>query len=154
MYYPSCFANTTRGICGGEAPTKTKDIEFFTLTTTGTSQDFGNLTENTGGAGCSNNVRGLFGGGYNPGICNVITYTTIASLGDTIDFGDLITSRRGLGACASPSRGLFSGGANPANRNEIEFVNIASTGNASDFGDLLASLKNKASCSDSHGGIG
>jgi hypothetical protein len=37
--------------------------------------------------------RGVFGGGYNPTFTNRIEYITIATLGNSSDFGDLSWSR-------------------------------------------------------------
>ena len=83
-------------------------------------------------------TRGLFGGGYVPGVANynLIDYITISTTGNSIDFGDLLVIRREPGACASSTRGLLAGGAGAARENTIDYVTIASTGNAQDFGDL------------------
>jgi hypothetical protein len=44
--------------------------------------------EHEGTAACSSSTRGVFGGSYGPN-SNVISYVTIASTGNAIDFGDL-----------------------------------------------------------------
>jgi len=105
----------------------------------------------TGGA------RGVFGGGYSPGVnLNVIEYITISSTGNSIDFGDLTQSRSNLRAVSSTTRGVFTGGgpgATPA-VNTIDYITISSTGNAQDFGDLLQGRGGRpSSCSDSTRGI-
>ena len=39
--------------------------------------------------GTSNKIRGVFTGGYAPSVQNVIQFITIASTGNSQDFGDL-----------------------------------------------------------------
>ena len=86
---------------------------------------------------------------------NVIDYITIATLGNSTDFGDVASvARRGSQACTSSTRCTFGGGTTPTNYNTIDYVTIASTGNSSDFGDMTATTKNPAGCSDVHGGLG
>ena len=59
----------------------------------------------------SHETRGVFGGGSPGGNgTNVIDYITIATPGNTTDFGDLTVARGQLGACASLTRGIFMGG--------------------------------------------
>ena len=68
-------------------------------------------------------------------------YFTIATLGNSVDFGDLTNSKRLNAAFSSTTRGLISlGSGNPSGPtyNDIDYVTIATTGNALDFGDLLA----------------
>ena len=52
-------------------------------------------------SGANNNLRGVFAGGYGGGNLNEIVYVTIASTGNTSDFGDLITA--GLSSCSTSS---------------------------------------------------
>ena len=70
-----------------------------------------------------------------PNGTNVIEYITIATTGNSQDFGDLTASKTSLGALASNTRGVWGGGY--SNKNVIEYVTIATTGNGTDFGDLL-----------------
>ena len=79
--------------------------------------------------------RGIFNGGY--AAINTIEYITIATLGNTRDFGDLLVGRRNQTSCSSSIIGCTAGGYNgSAIVNSIDFVTISSTGNAFDFGDL------------------
>ena len=87
--------------------------------------------------------RGVFGGGTP--VAN-IDFITISTTGNTLNFGTLLVSRRGLGSCASSIRGLFGGGYGPTFSNVIDYITISSEGNAIDFGDLLAPAY-KFSCS-------
>ena len=137
------------------------EIEYVTISTLGNTADFGDTSGNhAGGQGCSNAIRGIFGGGYAPTVTNMMDYITIATLGNAIDFGDLSAEKRGIGAAASPTRGVFAGGGNPSTAayNNIEYVQIMTTGNVIDFGDLTGSnsgaKRNPSGCSNGHGGLG
>jgi hypothetical protein len=91
-------------------------------------------------------------GGANSGApVNVISYITIASLGNATDFGDLLAAQRDAAACSSSIRGVYGGGSGPSN--VIQYVTIATTGNATDFGDLQAATSRLAACSNAHGGL-
>ena len=122
-------------------------IEYFTMSSLGDAIDFGNLLSNDHSIGsCSDSTRAVVGGGYpNPGSgpyqrTNVLQYITIASLGNTVDYGDLGTAIADMDGCSSPTRGLFMGGnigpSGPHRVNTIQYITIATTGNGGDFGDL------------------
>ena len=161
LYYPMTCASPTRGLICGGSPVFPGTIDLITIASTGNATDFGNTADgHSGGQGCSNSTRGVFGGGYVPGatIVNVIDYVTIASAGNASDFGDLTQNRRGLAACSSSLRGVWAGGCSPSDHNIIDFVTITTRGSATDFGDLgqtnSGQLRNKAGCSNGHGGLG
>ena len=106
------------------------------------------------GGGASNSTRAVFGGGRTE---NTITYLTIASTGDSQDFGDLTQARGALGSCSTPTRAVWMGGylASPYPAQvTIDYVTIATTGNAADFGDLKEVQRSCPGLSDSHGGLG
>jgi hypothetical protein len=86
---------------------------------------------------------------------NVIQYITIASTGNTTDFGDLPTSSNySITGTSSPTRGLFMGGFGSSQANVINYITIASIGDAADFGDLILGLYSIPGCtSNCHGGI-
>ena len=117
-------------------------LDFVNISSLGNASLFGALTNGNRQFGCASETRGLWAGGYNPSTSNEITYITIASEGDSIDFGDLNEARRATGAASSSTRGVWFGGYSPAgggssNRtNTIQYVEIATLGNAKDFGDL------------------
>ena len=96
-------------------------------------------------------TRGVFAGGYIGGNTNVIQYANVDSTGNTIDFGNLSGTRRGIGACASRTRGIFAGGTPLTNT--IEFITIASTGNATNFGDCLEVRRQRSGLSNSTRGL-
>ena len=108
-------------------------------------------------AGVGNEIRGIFGGG-NPEASasktDGIDYITIASKGNSQDFGNLLSATASLCGAASPTRGLFFGGYTPTVINTIQYVTIASTGNAKDFGDLSRSKTQEAmACANAIRGI-
>ncbi len=146
--YSGACSSSTRGIWGGGSVGNV--MEYVTISSTGNSQDFGDLTF-TGGYhnknACSNATRGLWLGNNNSNPANiyqnVIQYITIATIGNTVDFGDLTVLGSGLSAAfASSTRGVRAGGNRSPNDNVIDYVNIASLGNAQDFGDISAGYGN------------
>lgn len=149
--YATCASSSTRGLTAGGYNPDTNYIDFITIATTGNGKEFGDIGHSNiyGMGGCGSNTRGLFGGGFKSSSSNngaelQINYVTIASLGDSQDFGDLIQGVRYVGSLSSPTRGIWAGGrtntpAPAANKNVIQYVTIASTGTAVDFGDLTYS---------------
>ena len=101
----------------------------------------------------SNKTRGLFAGGF-PSSQDEISYITIASKGDAIDFGNLSAGRGYVPGVSNLIRGVFAGGREPTIVNTIEYVEFATLGNAIDFGDLTVARGNLVGISDSHGGLG
>jgi hypothetical protein len=83
-----------------------------------------------------------------------IQYITMASDGNSIDFGELSLAGYHSGATSTNVRGVWGGGENPTRYNIMEYVTIASTGNAQDFGDLIRDESRMGGTSDSHGGLG
>ena len=160
------FASPTRGVVGAggarNSPNYQKAIEFLTIATKGSTQDFGEISfERSAAGGCASATRGIFVGGQVPaptsGV-NVIDYITIATEGNATDFGDLTTRRRQMDAASSLTRGVCIAGyqdTSPAALvNTIDYVTIATTGDATDFGDLTTVRRFTATCSDVHGGLG
>ena len=112
-----CVSNATRGVyMGGIAATApavgTNIMEFVTIASLGNAQDFGDLSRldsRDGGAACSA-TRGVFGGG-DPNAApypkvNNIDYITIATTGNSSDFGDLTDARNHVNACSNGHGGL------------------------------------------------
>ena len=128
---------------GGDYPSLSTTVEFYTIETLGNSQDFGDLTQSREGMGSgSSSTRGLFmgGGNFAAPIYNIIDFMTIPSLGNATDFGDLTRSDREVCGSSNQTRAIaFGGYDDPAGAagNEIDFMTISSTGNAVDFGNLL-----------------
>jgi len=88
----------------------------------------------------------------------IIDYVTIASTGDSIDFGNLTVSRSLLAACADSTRGIAAGGYNapvssPGYLSVIDYVTIATKGNALDHGDLTVARNGITGTSNSVRGV-
>jgi hypothetical protein len=160
----SAVSSSTRGVnAGGEiigSPFATVNtIEYVTISSTGNSLDFGDLTQITNElTGCSSNTRGIFAGGRNPSpspsTTNIINYITISTTGNAVDFGDLLSATNQMSGCSSSTRGIFAGGSSgPSYINVIQYVTISTTGNTSDFGDLTQQKAFTSSCSNSTRGI-
>ena len=156
----SC-ASPTRGVLAGGYDTDpvagsiVNMIYYVTVSTTGNTSDFGDLTQaRMGLGGGSNAVRGIFAGGYST--INTMDYVTIATQGDAVDFGDLIYDQFRGGSCTSPTRFVYGGGNNTPDRTNIQYVQIASTGNTTNFGTLSAERVDiqGGGCSNGHGGLG
>jgi len=108
-------SSTTRAVMaggqgdGGDVNT----IDYITIANTGNATDFGDLSNarRTDGTGGSNQIRGVFMGGYvnSPGVyVNTMDYVTIATTSNTADFGDLTVVTGDGGATASNGHGGLS----------------------------------------------
>jgi len=138
---------------GGDTPSYVNNIDFFTISTFGDAQDFGDLTAaSTGSGGSASRTRGLFTNRRNatPAYTNEIDFVTIASTGNAQDFGDSTLANGYNRALSSQIRSL---GLAYSSVNTINYVTIATTGNAVDFGDQTGVLEGGAACASSTRGI-
>lgn len=138
-------------------------ITYFTYATLGNATSFG--TYSSGNrvtpSSASSDTRALSMGGYTDTggatEVNIIDYVTIATTGNTTDFGDLTVARyEGYGVSTNTravAGGGLSFGGGTTLRNVMDYVTIASTGNATDFGDLLSNTYSLAGASNGHGGL-
>ena len=158
----SGHSSQTRGIItggAGDSPGETNVIQFVTIATLGDATNFGDLLNPKDNMMSKNgsSTRMLICGGrdYTPSATNtnVIEYITIATTGDSANFGDLTQARFAGTGCGSATRGVIAGGQTPTVLNTIDFVTIASTGDATDFGDLTATLAFLGGASNSIKGI-
>ncbi len=167
-----CGASPTRHISGGgytspNAAAGFNRIEYVTFQTTGNATDFGDINVPRGGwrSTGGNAVRGIYAGGYmgsTPGAnSNVIEFTTVATLGNATDFGDLSVVSENPAIMTSATRAVLAGGnsGNPSPNNvlaNIDYVQIMTTGNSIDFGDFTNGDKvgNAGAISNGHGGLG
>ena len=143
---------------GHDGSARTKLIEYFSASTGGSTTAFGELFFDVWTAqGNSNEIRGIHGGGNSPspGKTNTISYITIASEGDAIDFGDFSQQSTGGITVTSSTRGVFAlGGQGGTYINNIEYVEIMTLGNALDFGDLtFVRSGNGGGCSNGTRGL-
>ena len=140
------ISSQTRGIsAAGYTPSNNNTIEYITIATLGDSQDFGDTEASGAGstmAGTQSSTRGILAGNYaptSPNTSNIIQYLTIATLGNTQNFGDLTESgRHSASGTSNGVRAVFAGGTHlsPGSNATMDYVTIASTGDAVDFGDL------------------
>jgi len=160
-YQGGCSSSITRAIIGGGDATNT-NILYFTLSSGGATGTFGNLNQraNSGVAGASNSTRGLvMGGNYFNGSntvwLNNIQYVTIASTGNSADFGDLTVARDQTTATSNSTRAVTAGGRNGSNDNlnTIDYSTIATAGNAIDFGNLSSATRRTAGAASSTRGV-
>ena len=108
----------------------------------------GTTTERYAGSNSANPApRGLRASGQvapNNAITNTVDSVEIATTGNALDFGDLITSKFGAGGIGSPTRGLFCGGGTPTRQSAIDYFTISTRGNGQDFGDITGSTRTLA----------
>ena len=84
---------------------------------------------------------------------DVIEYVTIATTGNTTDFGDLTGTRFDMTGSSNQTRGVICGGSAPGLTGVIDSLEIASTGNSVDFGDMQVPTMANATSSNGHGGL-
>ena len=155
--------NTTRrgrGIyAGGADPSPnsyTGFISAFEMATLGNAISFGDLLKpGQGQAGCASETRGLFGGRKTPSgdPDNDIEYITIASGGQSYQFGNMSSGRRLGAAFNSSTRGLWACGITPSRVNVIDYVEISTLGDATDFGDAMNVTATMSGCSSPTRGV-
>ena len=90
------LCSSTRGVFAGGTNPSNNIIDFVTIASTGNATDFGDMFTGNTGASCStsNQTRGvIMGGDLQPAdnFTNVMQYVTIATTGDSLDFGDMLT---------------------------------------------------------------
>ena len=150
--HTSC-SNSTRGLFAGgfnpqttPAATTYNAIDYVTISSTGNAQDFGDLSQEViAPSSVSSSTRGVFTVcpvifTPAPSFLNIIEFVTIASLGNSQDFGDLIQGSQisGNGTVFNSNRGIFSSNTSP---NPLSYITISSLGNAINFGNLSVSRR-------------
>jgi len=169
--FVSGVSNSTRGVMMGgliETPYAggTNNIDYVTMASTGNAVDFGNLSFNypAGINQISSSTRGFFTAGFAPHngppgapsapsfVTNIIQYITIASLGNSQDFGDMQQATTYNSGCSNATRGVYAGnGTSPSSK--IEFITMATLGNTVTFGNLTSSKNAMSACSSSTRGV-
>ena len=140
--YPSGCGSATRGIFfGGSEPGFRNIIDYIIMSSSGGANDFGDMRVSPlTNFALSNATRGITAGGLTPPAPSYtandsIEFITIASTGDSSDFGNLTEVNSSAATCASPTRGIFNQGSVPTYKKTIEFITIATQGNATRFGE-------------------
>ena len=77
-----------------------------------------------------------------------VQYIQIQTLGNSVDFGQLIAAKDDLGGCSDCIRALAYGGGS----NVIEYITLATGGDTVDFGDGQTA-SGYTSLSNGHGGL-
>ena len=146
-------SNATRGIfAAGRFPgpgNATNIIDFVTFSSSGGANDFGDLNNDPcSSTGFSDATRGVFSGGYDANNSpylrtTAMTFITIASTGNSADFGDSV--RRGAKATSfsNSTRGFTCGGNDRFDspspntlHGRIEMTIIQTKGSTVDFGQI------------------
>ena len=139
------MASATRGVfSGGAQPSASNQQDFVTFASTGTCTAWGdtaNLSGTSVGMGFSNSTRGIIKAGYvaPSGATSTMDYITIASAGNTQDFGDLNKHGDAGGVAGNSVRALMAGGlVQPGlvRTAEISYVTIHTLGDNVVFGEL------------------
>lgn len=153
-------ANLAASFMKGGRPVSGNGVsaEFITIATTGNSVDWnGDLTvERQNGAGCGNEIRAVFAGGYDNNTnveFNTIDYFVWATKGNASDFGDLSSTGQHQKGLSTTTRGVVAGSGSAGDDEVIDFVTIASAGNATDFGDLTVGRQSPGGLSSTTRGL-
>ena len=169
------FASSTRGfLAGGQpgaSPYYISEIDFVVISSEGGANNFGDLQRggapdliaDRGAAGGGNDrTRGLIAGGNTPGdggARKTIDFITMATTGDSSDFGELVQERFDFdGSVGNGVRAIFAGGykqTTPAATffKIIDTVNVQARGTAIKFGELSATRGRTTSTSNSTRGL-
>ena len=172
---PGCCASSTRGIFSGGQPGASPyyitDIEYVVVSSSGGGNDFGDLRKGRletldarrgSCAGSNDSTRGLIAGGNTPGDGGArknIDFITMASKGDSNDFGELVQERFDfMGGMGNGVRAVFAGGykqTTPAATfySMIDTVNVQSGGAATKFGELSATRGRTTNTSNNTRGL-
>ena len=153
-------SSTVRGITSGgydgDASANVRHIDFFNFASSGGSNTFGELTEDSNDHGAySNGRRGIFSMGY-PSYSGEITFITIASTGNANNFGNLSGAKYSTcGGVNSPTRAVLPAIETPSSSQNLmtEFITFDTLGNSQDFGELSVARNACAGGSSSTRGI-
>ena len=151
--WPGGCGSAIRGIFGSGTPST--NIDYITIASAGNGITFGTCSQSGGAGACSSSTRALFGGGYS-GTANAIEFIEIMTLGNAVDFGDIITrsSAQYMSACSSPTRGFFMGSGDGATYSAlIDSVQFGAKGNTTRFGELSQARGQSASFSNATRGV-
>ena len=128
--------------------------------TTGNQTNWGDLHQSHAyeSSQLTNGVRGIIAGGNDS---QDISYITLATKGNSVEFGDVSgNQRRAMVGMSDPTRGVFANGAEQPSvqdgnsKNTIDYVQIMTLGNTVDFGDTNIASTSMGGHSNGHGGLG
>jgi hypothetical protein len=144
-----------RGVfAGGYSGSNYNTIEYITISTTGNTTAFGDLTRSVRNGGvCANQLRGIYCGGYDSGYSDDIEYITIQTPSNATTFGTFgDTATNGMMGIGSETRALFGGG-ETSMTDRIDYLTIATPSNSTSFGNLSVSRKGGGTTGDGTKGI-
>ena len=155
----AALASQTRAVFGGNESAN-PNIDYVTIQSTGNSIDFGSFPASTGTfysrSVHSNGVRGVWGPHGMNAPRTDYQFVTIATLGNTQDFGDSSNGAGGSQTCGSSGkiRGFTFGELVSGVHTGMEYINIETGGNAVEFGELSSGGVTTAGClTNCHGGL-
>jgi len=149
----SAMSSSTRGVfSGGATPGGVSTQDFVTISSTGTCTAWGDSANNTGtcdNMGFSNSTRGISKSGYqSPAVTGTMDYITIASAGNTVNFGSLDYHGDAGGAAANSTRALLGGQYASPGGSITSFVTMHTLGNNTQFGDLTVGRFSVSACAN------
>ena len=168
---PPAFSFPAQGalFSSGYKASGTSDIiSYVDITTAGNSVSFGTLTLTPGGyaagTGCASSTRGIHLQGQTSAgsLYNGIQYSTFATKGNGINFGNSTDYKSNAATCSSSTRGVTMGGTNqtfapPSNFGSVsyglEYITIATTGNATSFGTSVYPTDGLGGCASTTRGV-
>tara|TARA_B100001109_G_scaffold130865_1_gene106429 strand:+ start:809 stop:1891 length:1083 start_codon:yes stop_codon:yes gene_type:complete len=156
--------NSGRGIfSSGWTLDSVKNIDYINIASTGNSTAWGEII--TAGmalaGGASNNIRGVYCGGFTGSPTNArlstIQALTIPTEGEIIDFGDLQFNSQQLSGVGNATRGVYANGYAYPNMSPVSdsslnmtytMIEFMSSANRTDFGDIIdnAACRDLATC--------
>ena len=141
---------------GADASSTTSNvIQFISPATTGDASDFGDMGRAMNSSSSfASSTRGCITVGFDGGHTDTLEFITIASTGNSTNFGTHYTHYAGAGL-SSNTRGVIGGcRTNSTVRlDTMEFFTIASTGNSTDFGDLTVDRRLLGACASTTRGV-
>ena len=152
-YSPSAFTgvdwNGSRAVVvGGETSDYLNNIDYFSITTLGDAQDFGDLSiEKSKTVVMSSAQRGVVAGGHGKSIgqggpgyfVTAMEYFSFGTPSNTTSFGNLTTGTHDASGGSNGTRGIYAGGdasTGTTPTNLIQYITIDTTSNSSTFGNL------------------
>jgi len=149
------MASSTRGVfSGGATPGSVTTQDFVEFASTGTCTAWGDTASVAGtsdGMAFSNSTRGIVKSGYvaPTGATGTMDYITIASAGNTQDFGDLSKHGDAGGVAGNSTRALMAGGlVQPSTTAtvDVSYVIIPTLGDNVVFGELTLARWSLTAC--------
>lgn len=161
-YLMSGAADGTLAVFGGgqngdpQGYAKTS-MEYITVASVGNATEFGNLSVSRYGVGsASDGTYGIWAGGRDAILYNVIDYFTFSSANTAQDFGDLNYLPYGASGVDDGTYAVFAGGSDDGAANfynNIDYITVVSPSNATTFGSLSSARQFSSGSSNATYGL-